>query len=168
MTDTVNAATDTIHDADHDATAPPAGLELVITRVLDAPRALVYRAFTDPDHIARWIGPKGFTATRTEGSVTPGGAWRSCVRSDSGDTEYWSSGVYREVVELERLVYTFAWEEPVGTPGRETLITVTLADQDGKTMMTFRQSPFESVEDRDGHVEGWSQAFDDLAAHLAA
>ncbi len=76
-------------------------------------------------------------------------------------------GVYREIVEPERLVFTFVWEEADGTPGREMLVTVSLAEHDGKTRMTFHQALFESVEDRDGHRDGWSSSFDVLAEYLA-
>lgn len=142
--------------------------ELTITRVFDAPRDLVFRAWTEREQLARWLGPTGFTATSVEGELRPGGPLRSCIRSDVDGTEYWSSGTYLEIVEPERLVFTFAWEEPPGTPGNETLVTVTFAAQaDGRTRMTFTQTGFVSAEDRDGHEGGWSASFDDLDAHLA-
>ena len=76
--------------------------------------------------------------------------------------------MYREVVEPERLAFTFAWDRDDGGRGHETLVTVTFADhQGGKTRMTFRQAVFESVGQRDGHQGGWNSAFDRLAEHVA-
>jgi uncharacterized protein YndB with AHSA1/START domain len=142
------------------------GRELVLTRILDAPRALVFQAWTDPARLAQWMGPRGYTATDLEHDLRPGGAWRTCLRPDDGGDNLWQSGVYREIVEPERLVFTFAWDGPDGRPGHETLVTVTLADEAGKTKMTFHQAIFESVERRDSHQGGWSSAFDRLEEHL--
>jgi uncharacterized protein YndB with AHSA1/START domain len=143
----------------------PAERELVITRVLDAPRSLVFKVWTQPEHLVRWWGPKGFTAPSWEMDVRPGGAWRACIRSPEG-TDLWMRGVYREVVAPERLVFTFAWETQ-GEPGHETLVTVTFAEQDGRTRLTFHQAVFESVESRDSHHGGWSECFDRLEDYLA-
>jgi uncharacterized protein YndB with AHSA1/START domain len=76
--------------------------------------------------------------------------------------------VYREIVPPERIVSTHAWQNPDGTHGHETLMTVDLAARGDKTEMTFRQTGFESVEERDGHRDGWSECFDRLEEHLAA
>lgn len=137
--------------------------ELVITKVFDAPRELVFSCWTDPNHLAEWWGPKGFTAPSVTVNVTEGGAWRTCIRDQAGDGEYWSSGVYLEVVPPERLVFSFAWDRP---DAEDTLVTVTFAERDGKTEMTFQQSGFHTVESRDGHTEGWQEAFDDLAHYV--
>jgi uncharacterized protein YndB with AHSA1/START domain len=141
---------------------------LVITRVLDAPPSLAFALWADPAHAKHWAGPRGFTATHVEGDLRPGGAWRACLRRDENGEELWQGGVYREVVEPERLVFTFAWDGEDGRRGHETLITVTFAEHGaGKTKMTFRQAVFESVGQRDGHQGGWSSAFDRLAEHAA-
>lgn len=142
------------------------GRELTITRVFDAPRWLVFRAWTDPEQLARWWGPAGFTAPSVTMDVRPGGAWRTYIGSESGDIERWMHGVYREIDEPDRLVFTFAWEEPDGTLGNETLVTVTFADHGDKTEMIFHQAVFTSTEERDSHHEGWSECFDDLATYL--
>jgi uncharacterized protein YndB with AHSA1/START domain len=144
----------------------PAERELLITRVLDAPRSLVFKVWTEPEHVARWWGPKGFTAPSLEMDVHPGGAWRAYIRSAEG-TDYWMQGVYREVVEPERLVFTFAWEDDRGKPGHEMLVTVTFVDQGGKTRLSFHQAVFESIESRDSHQSGWSECFDRLENYLA-
>ena len=140
--------------------------ELLITRVFDAPRGLVFKAWTEPERLARWSGPRGFTLVSCTMDLRPGGAYRTCIRSPEG-TDHCTRGVYREIVEPERLVFTFAWEEADGTPGREMLVTVTFAEHGGKTTMTFHQARFESVADRDGHQDGWSSSFDVLAEYLA-
>ena len=81
--------------------------ELSITRVFDAPRELVFQAWSDPKHVMSWWGPRGFTMMSWTMDFRPGGAWRGCIRSPEG-LDYWSQGVYREIVPPERLVFTFA------------------------------------------------------------
>lgn len=146
------------------ADATPADRILVITRLFDAPRSLVFKVWTRPEHLARWLGPKDFTAPSVTLDVRPGGAWRSCIRSPEG-TEYWMRGVYREIVAPERLVFTFAWEEE-GDRGLETLVTVTFEEVGDKTRLIFRQAPFTTVEERDSHQGGWSECLDRLGAYI--
>ena len=147
------------------ATNAMAQHELVITRTFDAPRALVFTAWSKAEHAVRWFGPKNFTVPHCKMDFRVGGAYRACICSPDGQ-EYWMRGIYREIVEPERIVFTFAWEEE-GERGRENLVTVTFAEQDGKTRMIFRQAFFESVSERDSHNEGWSECFDRLAQFLA-
>ncbi len=142
-------------------------IALSITRMFDAPRELVFEAWTNPDHLAEWWGPTGYTASSCTIKLTEGGGWRTCMRNNSDGAEHWAQGTYREIVAPERLVFSFAWEETPGVPGRETLVTVTFADRAGKTEMTFQQAVFESAEDRDSHRSGWQECFDDLAGYLA-
>lgn len=150
--------------------------ELLITRVFDAPRALVFKVWTAPEHLARWWGPRGFELLSYEADVRPGGTYRFGARAPAanefGDeapagSEHWCHGVYREVTPPERLVFTWAWEEPDGTPKLETLVTVTFAERDGKTELTLHQALFESVTARDLHGEGWNGTLDLLADYLA-
>ncbi|WP_410605127.1 SRPBCC family protein [Amycolatopsis sp. lyj-90] len=138
--------------------------DLTITRLLDAPRELAFRVWTDPDHLACWWGPAGFTAESCTVNLTEGGRWRICV--SDGETELWASGVYHEIVPPERLVFSFAWEEPAGARGHDTLVTVLLAERGGKTEMTFHQAIFETVVERDEHVDGWQSCFGRLIAYL--
>jgi uncharacterized protein YndB with AHSA1/START domain len=140
--------------------------ELTITRVFDAPRRLVFKLWTDPKHLARWFGPRHHPATSISMDVRPGGRWRHCLRSPDTGNELWLGGVYREITPPERLVFTFAWEEE-GERGLETLVTVTFTERNGKTTMMFRQVPFQSDQERDGHSYGWNSTFDRLADHLA-
>jgi uncharacterized protein YndB with AHSA1/START domain len=148
--------------------APPDALELVITRVFNAPRELVYQAWTDLRHSAQWMGPRGYTACHQEAELRPGGAWRACLRPDDGGEDLWQGGVYREIVAPERLVFTFAWEGDDGRPENEMLVAVSFEEAQGKTKMTFRQTAFRSVEQRDGHQGGWSSTFDRLEEWVAA
>lgn len=145
----------------------PAGLELVITRVLDAPRRLVFRVWTEPLHLARWWGPQGFALLACEADVRPGGSWRRRMRSPEGSVHV-KLGRYLEIVEPERLVFTYADEDEAGRPGPETLVTVTFAEVVGKTELTLRQTGFTTVALRDGHRGGWSSALERLATHLVA
>ena len=145
--------------------ADPADRTLTITRVFDAPRELVFKAWTDKQHAMMWWGPKHHPATQVDMDVKPGGRWRHCLKSVETGKDLWHGGSFREVVPPERLVFTFAWEES-GERGLDTLVTVTFEDLDGKTRMTMHQTPFQSLGERDGHGEGWSSAFDRLDEHL--
>ena len=109
------------------AAARSPALELVISRVFEAPRSLVFKAWTQPEHLARWWGPKGFTLVACEMDVRPGGAWFRRMRSPEG-AEYIKRGVYREIVAPERLVFTYVNEEADGSLGPETVVTVTFEE----------------------------------------
>ena len=146
---------------------PTKDRELVITRLLNAPRELVFKAWTDPKLAMRWWGPRDYPATHIEMDVRPGGTWRNCLTSKEDGRELWQHGVFREVVPPERLVFTFVWEEE-GERGMENIVTVTFADEGGKTRLTLRQTPFQSVAERDGHGYGWNSTLDRLEEQLAA
>ena len=139
----------------------PKDRELVLTRLIDAPRDRVFAAWTDPQHVRRWWGPKDYPATHIEMDVRVGGRWRNCLTAVSDGRELWQRGVFREVVPPERLVFTFVWEEQ-GERGLETLVTITFDDVGGKTRLILRQVPFQSIAERDGHGDGWSSSFDRL------
>lgn len=140
--------------------------DLVITRIFKAPPALVFAAWTEPEHLAHWSGPEGFTTPHHEMDMRPGGRYRACLRSPEG-VDHWVRGEYREIQPPARLVMTHAWENEHGQPGPETLITITFSEEGaGMTRMDFRQSGFTSAESREGHQGGWSSSFDRLAAHL--
>ena len=152
--------------ARNSAAAELADDELLITRVFDAPRSLVFKAWTSSDHQVHWLGPKDFTVQYCHIDFRVGGSYRACIRSPDG-TDYWMRGTYREIVAPERLVFTFSWEED-GERGLETVATVTFQEQGSKrTLMTFHQVPFQSLSERDGHTNGWSQCFERLATYLA-
>jgi uncharacterized protein YndB with AHSA1/START domain len=141
--------------------------ELTITRIFDAPRALVFQLWTQPVHIKHWWGPRNYTTLTCEMDMRPGGAWRVASRHVDG-SQTAEQGVFREIVEPERLVFTHAWEDKDGRPGHETLVTLTFEEENGRTKLTFHQAVFISAESRDGHLEGWNQSFDMLAEYLAS
>lgn len=137
--------------------------ELHFTRLFDAPRAVVFRAWTEPAQAVHWYGPKGFTVEHIEMDVRPGGAWRKCMRSPEG-IDYWRSGVYLEVVEPERLSFTYVSDDPQGIEGHETLVTIDFLERGTQTLMTFRQAVFESAATRNSHRNGWGESMDRFAA----
>lgn len=139
---------------------------LVVSRVFDAPRALVYKVWTQPEHLARWWGPRGFTLISYATDVRVGGKYRFGMRSPQ-NTDHWAHGTYREVMPAERLVMTFSWEHPDGSPKHETIMALTFADQGDKTKLTLKQTQLESVTARDMHREGWSSTLDMLGEYLA-
>ncbi|MCI0600496.1 MAG: SRPBCC domain-containing protein [Beijerinckiaceae bacterium] len=147
------------------APAALAEQELVITRAFDAPCALVFKLWTDPNHAMKWWGPRDYPATYLDMDVRPGGAWRGCLQSIETGAELWQGGVFREVAPPHRLVFTFAWDEE-GERGLETLVTVTFTEREGETLMTFRHAPFQSIEERDGHQGGWTSTFDRLVEYI--
>ncbi len=138
---------------------------LVITRVFDAPRGLVFKAWTQPEHLMRWWGPHDFTVLKCEMDLRAGGGWYVHMRSAHGSEDR-QRGVFREIVQPERLVFTYAFEDENGTHGHETIVTVTFADAAGKTRLTLRQGIFESVAMRDDHVRGWGEALDHFAEYV--
>lgn len=147
--------------------ATPDRPEIVITRVFDAPRELVFRAFTDPNLIRQWWGPSRYTTTVDHMEVKPGGRWRFIHRDLEGN-EYCFNGVFREITPPERIVQTFELE---GMPGHVSVDTGTFQElPDGKTRLTAT-STFDSFEDRDGMLqsgmeEGMSESYDRLNALL--
>lgn len=141
----------------------PSEREIVMTRIFDAPRELVFEAHTKPEHLTRWWGPRGFTLPGCEMDFRPGGTYRFVSRGPDG-AEYVFKGEYREIVPPERLVNTFEWE---GTVSVETL---TLEEQDGKTKLTSI-SIFETVQDRDAMQpaemeRGAKETWDRLEEHV--
>jgi uncharacterized protein YndB with AHSA1/START domain len=144
-----------------------AGRELILSRVLDAPRQLVFRLWVDPQHAARWWAPRDCVLVACDMDVRPGGAWRRDMATQDGRV-VWKRGVYREIVEPERLVFTYADEGADGTPGQETLVTVTFAEENGKARLTLHQGLFDTIERRDGHRGGWTSALERLAGYLAS
>jgi uncharacterized protein YndB with AHSA1/START domain len=148
------------------AVAESAEPELVITRVFDAPRDLVFDCWTQPEHLQHWqCAPRGLTVTSSESDIRPGGFFRICMRSPQG-VDRWLEVGYREMAKPERLVFTHVWLDVNKQPGKQTLVSITLAERCGKTELTLRQTGFASVESRDGHKYGWSSALDVLADYL--
>ena len=156
----------------------PAERVLVITRVFDAPRSLVFKAWTDPEHVMRWWGPKGFTTPFCKIDLRPGGVFHYCMRSPEG-RDFWGKGIYREIVEPERLVFTDFFADEKGNPvpptdygmspdwPAELLVTVTFAEHEGKTKLTLQHAGIPKGKDGDSCEVGWTESLDRLAEHLA-
>lgn len=142
---------------------------LVIEREFNAPRELVWDAFTKTEHLINWMGPRNYPATSFETDVRVGGKWRGCLRStEPGKRDLWQGGKYLEIERPSRLVYTFQWDKHDEQDETfETIVTVLLEDHGEKTLMKFYQSIFNTASNRDGHVGGWNSGFDRLSDYLA-
>jgi uncharacterized protein YndB with AHSA1/START domain len=154
--------------SDSPGTANATGREVTITRVFDAPRELVWKAWTEPEHFAAWFGGPPYTtpASTVSMDVRPGGAWQATMVSDEDGSELPFSGVYREVVEPERLVLTFEDPSDPSNPDVEVL-TVTFTDLGGKTEVVAHQAGHLPEEEYPRLAEGYGGFFDRLAEHLA-
>lgn len=137
---------------------------LLITRVLAAPRELVFAAWTDPKHLAHWMGPHQYETTSCKVDLHVGGTYRICITGTK--KSHWMRGTYQEVTPPRRLVFTFAWEDEHGEPVHETLVTLTFEEEKGKTKMTFHQALFRDKKERDDHEGGWTESFERLAAYV--
>ena len=138
---------------------------LRLTRVLPAPRALVYRALTDPKQLAKWWGPRGFTAPSVGFSPRVGGSYRIAMQPPDGDPFY-LSGEFREVDPPARLAYTFRWDPP-DPDDRETVVTLSLEDRGEQTEVLFTQGEFATEARRALHQGGWTESFERLERVLA-
>ena len=148
------------------ATAPEDRV-LTMTRIFDAPRSLVFKVWTEPQHLVCWWGPNGYTTPVCDMDVRPGGAYRLRMRSAEGQEVLWH-GVFREIVEPERLVWTCSIDRTDGTHvSGETVLTLTLEEQGQKTKLTLHQAVFDSIDNCKAHREGWTQALERIAGHLA-
>jgi uncharacterized protein YndB with AHSA1/START domain len=144
----------------------PSDREIVMTRVFDASRELVFEAHSSCEHLKYWWGPRKYEVASCEIDFRPGGAWRIVHRDPDGE-EYGFHGEYREIVPPERIVWTFEFE---GMPGQVSVETLTLEEHDGKTTLTST-SVFDSREARDGMLEsgmesGAAEAMDRLDEYL--
>ena len=148
------------------ASSSPEPISLTMVRELDAPPALVFRAWTRPEMAARWWGPKGFVTTHLEMEARAGGYYRHTMRSPEG-TLHTKRGEYREVREPDRLVLSYAWEDEGGAPKHWMLVTVTFEAAGDGTRLTLHHSEFESTTARDLHKSGWSSCLDRFEAFLA-
>jgi uncharacterized protein YndB with AHSA1/START domain len=145
--------------------------EIVFTRVFDAPRSMVWEAWTDPKQLVLWWGPRGFSTTVQEMDVKAGGVWRLVIHGPDG-TDYPNKSIFTEVVPYERLAYKLSGGKR-GGPAAQFEMTATFADEGSKTRLTMRMV-FVSAEERDqnvreyGSIEGGKQTLERLAEHLSA
>ena len=137
-----------------------------ITRIFDAPRAAIWHAWTDPDEAAAWWHPEGVVTPRdsVELDVRPGGSYRYTMIDPKGG-KYPTGGVYREVVEPERLVFT--WADPGDPQDGAPVVTVTLEDLGERTRMIFHVDGHAGQPGDESVYDGWDSAFDVLTQHLA-
>jgi uncharacterized protein YndB with AHSA1/START domain len=141
----------------------PGKYDIVMTRVFDAPRELVFKAFTDPKLFAQWWGPRGYTNRIDKFEARRGGEWR-VVQTDTHGNEFAFRGVHHDVVAPERTVATFEFE---GMPGHVVMQTATFESLGDKTRVV-QQAVFQSVEDRDGMIaSGMQKGSDDSMDRLA-
>jgi uncharacterized protein YndB with AHSA1/START domain len=156
--------------------------EFSLTRSFDAPRDLVFRAFTDPERLRHWWGPTGFTWVSCSLDLRPGGTFHYCMRSPEGQ-DTWGKWVYREIVPPERIVFVSSFADAHGNTVRapftpawplEILNTLTLAEHAGKTTLTLRGGPLDATEierttfndARPSMQQGFAGTFDQLDAYL--
>jgi uncharacterized protein YndB with AHSA1/START domain len=150
------------------------GYELNITRTFDAPRELVWKAWTDPEMAKEWMGPRGFTTTEFRGGTDAGSSWHlTMVGQRPGSDEAVTLGQGGKILEVrppELLEYTFGWDSRasvgLGDGPKENVVTVRFEEQGGKTVMHFTQGPFATESERDGHYGGWNSAFDCFAEFM--
>jgi uncharacterized protein YndB with AHSA1/START domain len=163
--------------------ATPHQKPFVISRTFDAPRDLVWKAFTDPEHLKQWWGPKGCTMRAAKMDLRPGGTYHYCMRTPDGH-DMWGKFVYREIVAPERLIFVNSFSDENGGLTRhpmsptwplEMLSTFTFVEHEGKTTLTIQWLPINANEverktfddGRGGMTQGWTGTLDQLAAYLA-
>jgi uncharacterized protein YndB with AHSA1/START domain len=155
----------------------PSERGLLITRIFDARRELVWKAWTEPEHLMRWRRPKDFTSPVCKTDFRVGGVYLFCMRSPEGKN-FWSTGVYCEIVEPERIVYTHSFADEKGNPvpashyempgdwPAETLATVMFEEHQGKTRLTLRQIGVPSGVMSELAAAGWNESIDKFAESL--
>lgn len=160
-----------------DSSGDAATKDLVITRIFNAPLELVWRAWTDPKHVMRWWGPVPFTSPAATIDFRVGGRFLFCMRSPEGE-DYWTLGVYREIVPHERIVYSDYFSDAQGNivpaahyglPGdwpEETRVTLTFEEHNGKTKMMLRHAGIPAGESSEMTESGWKTSLDKLAESL--
>lgn len=150
---------------------PDSGHQITLTRVYDAPRALVFRMWTDPDHMRVWSCPRGMTIPEASGgTAATGGSFRVVMQRADG-VRHIMRGTYLDVRPVELLSFTHQWEEEGwdDNGGLSPLTTVTVRFEDmagGRTRLTFHQGVFRNAAVRDGHEAGWTESLDKLSEHL--
>ena len=164
---------------------PSAATDFTITRTVDAPRATVWKAFTEARHLAQWWGPAGFVMFKTSLDLRPGGSFHYGMRAPDG-SEMWGKFVYREIEEPGRIVFVNMFSDPEGGTARapffdgawplEVLNEMTLTEQDGKTTITLRGGPTGATQaeidlfhaNHPSMRQGFGATFDQLDAYLRA
>lgn len=141
-------------------------LTLAMKRVLPAPRSVVYQAFCDPSKLAKWWGPRGFTAPSLEVDPRVGASYRIEMQPPEGHSFY-LAGEFREVNPPARLAYTFVWEDP-DPDDVETLVVLAFADLGEATQVALTHAPFKTEARCALHRDGWTDSFDRLERLISA
>lgn len=139
---------------------------LRISRRLKAPRALVFKVFTDPAHLVRWFGPEGFTVAECKVEARVGGKFYVDMRSPEGKPHR-ATGRFQAVDVHSRLVLTWAWLDEADKTGHETLLTLTFEKIGDETDLVLHQEVFESADACASHNQGWSSCFNRLEQYVA-
>ena len=154
-----------------------------ISRIVDAPQDLIWKAWTQKEHLVKWFGPQGVTLTYSDMDFRPGGYLHSCMKTPDG-AEMWGKLIYQEIHPIDRLVYITTFSDKSGGLTRhplspswplEMLTTITLAAENGKTKVTVGWKPINASAEEiatfnmayDGMTQGWTGTFDQLTAYLA-
>ena len=135
-----------------------------IIKVFDTTPQRLFNAWTNEKDFSAWFGPEGFEVIYCKIDLRVGGIWRSGITGNEG--EFWMEGKYIEIVQNERLVFSFNDGSVNKKPELETIVTITFSKSENKTIMKFNQSVFKTVESRDDHYRGWSSGFICLRNHL--
>jgi uncharacterized protein YndB with AHSA1/START domain len=148
----------------------PARPTLKMQRTFDAPRGLVWRAWSNPEILVLWMGPVEWPAVSATCDFRVGGAWRICLRSPETGEDLWQGGIYTEIDAPRRLAFTFKWDEShEDGPPVDTQVTVDFDETaDGRTVMDFTHEGLKSEQSLTGHKHGWTSTADRLEAWLAA
>jgi uncharacterized protein YndB with AHSA1/START domain len=146
---------------------PPLGLPgaFQLSRIVEALPQRVFEAMTDPEQVAQWWGPEGFTCPEVILDAKVGGAYRIAMQPPDGEL-FHLAGEYLEVQPPTRLAYTFGWEPP-DPDDRETVVCLALHARDGATVVALMQGAFATEARRELHRAGWADTFARLASHLA-
>jgi uncharacterized protein YndB with AHSA1/START domain len=142
--------------------AVPLRREFTLNRTLRAPRALVFRAFIEPERMKLWWAPRGFQMLSCALDLREGGAWRMRIRSEETGAVQTEVGTYREIREPDRLVFTHAWVRSDGTLTSPTVVTVRFTEHDGGTDVAFTQANFVSPAFCQSHEDGWASSLEQL------
>jgi uncharacterized protein YndB with AHSA1/START domain len=145
--------------------APPAELTLDLTRLLLAPPPRLFRACTEPEELAQWWGPHGFTSPSIDFAPRVGRSYRIAMQPPDGAL-FHLAGEFREVEPPERLAYTFRWEPP-DPDDQENLVTLAFLERGGSTELVLSQGPFLTEARLELHRQGWTDGMDRLAALLS-
>ena len=135
--------------------------ELTITRIFDAPRSLVFEAWSEPKHLMRWFAPNNFTVPECEMEFRDGGKFQLCMRGFGKD--HWMNGVFREIVKPERIV----WISRLDHDANEVVTTATFTAMGGKTRLTVHQTYSIETDSTRGAPQGWTETLEHLAEYLA-